>query len=965
MRSANCSPISYPMLPPTHQHHMWDAWDMAAEICLSQLPSLVEDPNAEFQPSPFFTDQLTAFEVWLDHGSEHKKPPEQLPIVLQVLLSQCHRFRALVLLGRFLDMGPWAVDLALSVGIFPYVLKLLQTTTPELRQILVFIWTKILALDKSCQVDLVKDGGHIYFIRFLNSVEAYPEQRAMAAFVLAVIVDGHRRGQEACIEAGLIHVCLKLLHSSTQNEAQTEPLFLQWLCLCLGKLWEDFIEAQLTGLQADAPAICAPLLSEPQPEVRASVVFALATLLDVGFDSFRDGVGADEDCDDDEKSRAEIIIIKSLLNVVSDGSPLVRAEVAVALARFAFGHKQHLKSIAAAYWKPQSNSLLNSLPSLANINGAASGNIVSSQIGPIIRVGNDNSSIARDGRVSTSSPLATAGIMHGSPLSDDSSQHSDSGILNDGVSNGVVHHSRPKAWDNAMYSQCVLAMCTLAKDPSPRVASLGRRVLPIVGIEQVTKSVKSVGSSARPGGPTTSSPTPSFAGLARSSSWFDMNGGHLSLTFRTPPVSPPRQNYLTRMRRVCSLDLMNSPDSGLADPLLGSGSGVSERSLLPQSTIYNFSCGHFSKPLLTASDDSEELLTRREERERFALEHIAKCQHSSTSKLNNNSQIASWDTKFETGTRTALLQPFSPIVIAADENERIRVWSYEEAGLLNGFDNHDFPEKGISKLCLLNELEDSLLLVASCDGNIRVWKDYTLRGQQKLVTAFSSIQGHKPSVRGLSAVVDWQQLSGYLYASGEIPSIMLWDLDKEQLVNSIPSSSDCSISALASSQVHGSQFAAGFADGSVRLYDIRTPDMLVCATRPHTHQVERVVGIGFQPGLDQGKIVSASQAGDIQFLDIRSQRDAYLTINAHRGSLTALAVHRHAPIIASGSAKQLIKVFSLEGEQLGTIRYQHSFMAQKIGSVSCLTFHPYQILLAAGAADACVSIYADDNSQTR
>lgn len=39
-----------------------------------------------FQPSPFFTEQLTAFEVWLDHGSERKKPPEQLPIVLQVCL---------------------------------------------------------------------------------------------------------------------------------------------------------------------------------------------------------------------------------------------------------------------------------------------------------------------------------------------------------------------------------------------------------------------------------------------------------------------------------------------------------------------------------------------------------------------------------------------------------------------------------------------------------------------------------------------------------------------------------------------------------------------------------------------------------------------------------------------------------------------------------------------------------------
>lgn len=39
-------------------------------------------------------------------------------------------------------------------------------------------------------------------------------------------------------------------------------------------------------------------------------------------------------------------------------------------------------------------------------------------------------------------------------------------------------------------------------------------------------------------------------------------------------------------------------------------------------------------------------------------------------KLHN--QIASWDTKFETGAKTTLLQPFAPVVIASDENERIR-----------------------------------------------------------------------------------------------------------------------------------------------------------------------------------------------------------------------------------------------------------------------------------------------------
>jgi len=99
------------------------------------------------------------------------------------------------------------------------------------------------------------------------------------------------------------------------------------------------------------------------------------------------------------------------------------------------------------------------------------------------------------------------------------------------------------------------------------------------------------------------------------------------------------------------------------------------------------------------------------------------------------------------------------------------------------------------------------------------------------------------------------------------------------------------------------------------------------------------------------QIVSASQAGDIQFLDVRRASEPYLTIEAHRGSLTALAIHRHAPVVASGSAMQMIKVFSLEGEQLTKIRYQPSFMGQTIGSVNCLSFHPYKSLLAAGTGD--------------
>jgi regulator-associated protein of mTOR len=66
-------------------HILVQAWDMAAEMCLMQLPTLLSDPErAQFQPSPFFSEQLTAFELWLSAGGRDKKPPEQLPIVLQV-----------------------------------------------------------------------------------------------------------------------------------------------------------------------------------------------------------------------------------------------------------------------------------------------------------------------------------------------------------------------------------------------------------------------------------------------------------------------------------------------------------------------------------------------------------------------------------------------------------------------------------------------------------------------------------------------------------------------------------------------------------------------------------------------------------------------------------------------------------------------------------------------------------------
>ena len=151
LRSLNCTPISHPQLPMTANHPLWQSFDLAVETCLYQLmkdghlsaqqplgrfeerksgeilgsprlkPSSIPIPRAVSVDLPFFSEHLTAFEVWLDNSCTKSDwcsqidAPEELPVLLQVLLSQAHRVRALKLLNRFLSLGPYAVNLALSV----------------------------------------------------------------------------------------------------------------------------------------------------------------------------------------------------------------------------------------------------------------------------------------------------------------------------------------------------------------------------------------------------------------------------------------------------------------------------------------------------------------------------------------------------------------------------------------------------------------------------------------------------------------------------------------------------------------------------------------------------------------------------------------------------------------------------------------------------------------------------------
>ncbi|KAL0951936.1 hypothetical protein HGRIS_008588 [Hohenbuehelia grisea] len=417
LKNYHCTPHTYPPLPPTNTHPMWDSWDLAVDSVIRQLPQLLgkddehkgiihldaapitpvsvarpgrigqPQPNGAPPPKPynhvpgrFFTDQLQAFEIWISRGgsaltrrgplalsltpsspagsrgpsptmqheseaelahphhqyhhivwsSPHlvpRKPPPQLPIVLQVLLSQPHRLRALILLSQFVDLGPWAVHLVLSIGIFPYISKLLGAAGSDLRPVLIFIWARIVAVDPSVQVDLVTTGGFGYFARVLglrdddaelaasvptnvgprgvggkDQPQQLPnpsEHKAMCAFILATVARSFPQGQAACWSEPVFDFCYERLEAS-------DFLLRQWAALCIGQLWAD-AEAgvdrgsgsdheaaaknkgyegghtsddyKVYGVDRGAQDVLIGLLSDPSPEVRSAALYALGTFM--------------------------------------------------------------------------------------------------------------------------------------------------------------------------------------------------------------------------------------------------------------------------------------------------------------------------------------------------------------------------------------------------------------------------------------------------------------------------------------------------------------------------------------------------------------------------------------------------------------------------------------------------------------------------------------------------------------
>uniref|UniRef100_A0A673ZVD4 Regulatory associated protein of MTOR complex 1 n=1 Tax=Salmo trutta TaxID=8032 RepID=A0A673ZVD4_SALTR len=527
---------------------------------------------------------------------------------------------------------------------------------------------------------------------------------------------------------------------------------------------------------------------------------------------------------------------------------------------------------------------------------------------------------------------------------------------------------------NSVYTQIWRVLLHLAADPFPEVSDLAMKVLNSIAYkatmnarpqrildsgsltQSAPASPTSKGAHIHQAGGSPPMPSASSSSLTNEVPKPPTRGGEQPPT--RPPYTPtlggqaPHSHQFPRTRKMFDKGPSGSEQAG--DDADDPGGHKAYMNANLSTGLCDWSAKYFAQPVMKIPEEHDVESQVRKEREWRFLRNarVRKQSHRITQRgvtrlddqifINRNPGVPS----------VVKFHPFNPCIAVADKDS-ICFWDWEKAERLDYFYNGNPRYTRITAMEYLNGHDYSLLLTATDDGALRIWKNFADQRNPEMVTAWQGLSDMLPTTRGAGMVVDWEQETGLLMTSGDVRVIRIWDTEREMKVQDIPTGADSCVTSL-SCDSQRSLIAAGLGDGSVRLYD-RRMGANECRVMTYREHSSWVVKAHLQKQTD-GKIISVSVDGDVRFFELRSP-DSVNVLQTVKG-LTALDIHPQANLFACGSMNQFIAVYNSNGDVISNIKYYDGFMGQRIGAISCLAFHPYWPHLAVGSNDYYMSIYS-------
>jgi regulator-associated protein of mTOR len=611
---------------------------------------------------------------------------------------------------------------------------------------MVFIWARILAVDQSCQADLLKDNGYQYFINIFNPNSGIPiqnasEHRAMCAFIISMFCKDYNQGQRASLSTELVESCLDHL-KDMQN-----PLLRQWSCLCLSKLWVNYEEAKWVGIRCMAHERLCELVVDPVAEVRAAMLHALASFLGI-----RDVTA--------QVANIEESIASMVLVVTMDGNSMVRRELLMFFSTFVARYKSRF--IVAAY--EQFAAERDATPLARSDERSGEGLYMKTRSAP--------------GYDGTEQAFCSQNTIY-------------LAIWKELLVMSVDPHPEIAKEAGIVVDHILIALLEspLAKYVQPHLEEAAKNVPAARPSRRTMEDLPSNQNTVNPPTPTKDSSYLSlFGGIRKSTSV----GASLKSLWTghdpTMPLKPPSKVKIEDAPATSVESRPHTPERYNVEEEPKSR-GFRPRDLTQQpeiplrSVFFEWSVEYFREPQMKpteadepGSTDYNGRLWRRNRNDKIIAE---------TQPLKEVAVSNRWDVP--RGYFDNLSQPnkmcfhqFEDHLVVTDSRDTVNIIDYSKGvNRINCFSNGNPLDSRITDVRFINEDDQALLMTGSSDGVIKIFRNYDTKGSTELVTGFRALTDLVPSNKNAGLVFDWQQGRGLVLVAGDVKVIRVWNAGTE------------------------------------------------------------------------------------------------------------------------------------------------------------------------------------------